>query len=111
MPAPEDLLPLTPLAFSILLALVEGDLHGYAIAKRIAARDAGAVRLAPGNLYGAIDRLIDSGLVTRGRANPTGRRQYSVTRLGRDVASLEAARLEALVRTARRLSLLGAGRG
>ena len=108
--SPHDLLPLSPLAFSILVALIEGDLHGYGIAKRIAERDAGAVTLAPGNLYSAIDRLVAAKLVTRSRGAAAGRRTYSVTPLGREVAGLEAARLDALVRTARRLSILPSGR-
>jgi DNA-binding PadR family transcriptional regulator len=108
---PADLLPLTPLSFSILIALVEGDLHGYGIARRIAERDAGAVTLAPGNLYAAIDRLIQAGLVEpialpRGSRADSRRRQYRITRFGRAVAALEAARLQDLVRTARRLAIL-----
>lgn len=104
-----DLLPLTPLAFSILIALVENDLHGYGIAKRIADRDAGAVTLAPGNLYAALDRLIDAGLIEpvapRARRDAR-RREYRITEFGRNVAGLEAARLRDLVRTARRLAIL-----
>jgi DNA-binding PadR family transcriptional regulator len=106
---PARLLPLTPLAFSILLALADQDLHGYAIAQRIAERDAGSISLAPGNLYAAIDRLIDAGLVERVRARGAadGRRggEYRITALGRRTAGLEAARLRALLRTARRLEL------
>ena len=108
---PASLLPLTPLACSILIALVESDLHGYGIAQRIAARDTGGITLPPGNLYAALDRLIEAGLVERGVA-PTGPgsgrrgREYRITPLGRRVAALEAARLQALVRTARRLDLL-----
>ena len=101
-----SLLPLSPIAFSILVVLIEDDLHGYGIAKRIADREAGAVTLAPGNLYAALDRLIDAGLVTRARASTSGRREYSITARGREVAALEAQRLEALVRTARRLAIL-----
>jgi DNA-binding PadR family transcriptional regulator len=106
---PARLLPLTPLAFSILLALADQDLHGYAIAQRIGERDAGRITLAPGNLYAAIDRLIDAGLVQRvaARGVPDGRRgrEYRITALGRRTAALEAGRLRALLRTARRLEL------
>jgi DNA-binding PadR family transcriptional regulator len=107
-----DLLPLTPLAFSILIALLEGDLHGYGIARRIAERDAGSVTLAPGNLYAAIDRLIKSELVEP--VSPSSeegrRREYRITPFGREVARLETGRLEAVVRTARRLQILRSGR-
>jgi DNA-binding PadR family transcriptional regulator len=109
----EDLLPLTPLAYSILIALLEGDLHGYGIARRIAERDAGAVILAPGNLYAAIDRLIASNLVEPVPPVPSRderRREYRITPFGREVARLETGRLEAVVRTARRLETLRTGR-
>jgi len=107
-----DFLPLTPLAFSILIALTEGDLHGYGIAKRIADRDAGAVALAPGNLYAALDRLIVAGLIeARPKRRDDRKRLYGITPFGRQVASLEAARLDELVRTARRLAILPSGRG
>lgn len=110
----EDLLPLTPLAYSILIALLEGDLHGYGIARRIADRDAGAVTLAPGNLYAAIDRLIKAQLVEAVPQPPSKgderRREYRITPFGRDVARLETSRLEAVVRTARRLQTLRPGR-
>lgn len=107
---PAKLLPLTPLAFSILLALADRDLHGYAIAQRVGERDAGSISLAPGNLYAAIDRLIDAGLVERvGPAKDVseGRRgrEYRITGFGRRTAALEAGRLRALLRTARRLEL------
>jgi DNA-binding PadR family transcriptional regulator len=109
----EDLLPLTPLAYSILIALLEGDLHGYGIARRIAERDAGAVTLAPGNLYAAIDRLMASNLVEPVPPAPNRderRREYRITPFGREVARLETSRLEAVVRTARRLATLRTGR-
>jgi DNA-binding PadR family transcriptional regulator len=110
---PQTLLPLTPLAFSILVALVEGDLHGYGIAKRIATRDVGAVVLAPGNLYAALDRLIEQGLIERlapGPKRERRRREYRITPRGRDVARLEAGRLRDVLRTARRLAILPAHR-
>ncbi|MGH7576794.1 MAG: PadR family transcriptional regulator [Longimicrobiales bacterium] len=99
-------LPLRPLEFAILLALAEEDLHGYGIAKRIAEREMGAVTLAPGNLYGVLDRLIADGLIERRRAGRESRRRaYRITPFGRRVAALEAARLSAVVRTAKRLDL------
>lgn len=107
-----DLLPLTPLAFSILVALVEGDLHGYGISKRIADRQAGAVTLAPGNLYASLDRLIRDGLIEPKPQRRTDRRRlYAITPFGREVAGREAERLDHLVRTARRLAILPSHRG
>lgn len=106
----QDRLPLRPLELAILLALAEDDLHGYGIAKRIAERDLGEVTLAPGNLYGVLDRLIGDDLIeARRRTAGSRRRDYGITAFGRRVAALETARLEAVVRTAKRLDL-AAGR-
>ena len=108
---PAQLLPLTPLAFSILLALADQELHGYGIAQRISERDTGAITLAPGNLYSALDRLIEARLVERitepkDSSHSRRGRQYRITAFGRDVAGLEAARLRAVVRTAQRLNMM-----
>jgi DNA-binding PadR family transcriptional regulator len=107
---PAKLLPLTPLAFSILLALADQNLHGYGIAQRIGERDAGAISLAPGNLYAALDRLIEAGVVERvgsDKDSPDARRgrEYRLTALGRRTAALEASRLRTMLRTARRLEV------
>lgn len=99
-------LPLRPLEFAILLALAEEDLHGYGIAKRVADRELGGVTLAPGNLYGVLDRLIADGSIER---RPAGRdprrRDYGITAFGRRLAAREADRLSEVVRTAERLDL------
>ena len=70
--APEAYLPLAPATFHILLALADGEQHGYAIMKGVAMRSDGAVRLGPGTLYGALKRLLEEGLVeeTDERADP-----------------------------------------
>ena len=114
--SPTDLLPLKPLEFSILLALTEGNLHGYGIVKRIAERDVGAVALAPGNLYVVLDRLMAAGLIDERRPRRQGnarRRYYGITPFGRQVVANEAARIADVMRTVRRLEILptgGAGR-
>jgi DNA-binding PadR family transcriptional regulator len=103
---PEAYLPLPPATFHILLALADGERHGYAIMK--------AVRLGPGTLYGSLKRLLESGLVAEAgeRADPARgderRRYYRLTPRGLAVARAEAARLEAMVRAARRTKLIGA---
>src|SRR5260221_9460286 len=78
---PEAYLPLPPATFHILLALADGELHGYAIMKGVAARSEGSVRLGPGTLYGSLKRLLKAGLAGGGdeRADPgrgDGRRPY-----------------------------------
>jgi DNA-binding PadR family transcriptional regulator len=110
-------LPLTPAVFDILLALSDSERHGYGIAKEVADRTDGAVRLGPGTLYGTLTRLVDAGLVDesdRADARAAGaasrRRYYRLTPLGREVARAEARRLADLVRAARAKSLLSSRR-
>ena len=71
-PFPESFPPLSPPTFHILLALADGELHGYAIMKGVTARSEGTVRLGPGTLYGALKRLLEDGLVEEAgeRADP-----------------------------------------
>jgi DNA-binding PadR family transcriptional regulator len=110
---PESQLPLAPATFQILLALVDGERHGYAIMKEVTTRTEGAVRLGPGTLYGALKRLLEAGLVAEGgeRADPVlgddRRRYYRLTKFGLRVARIEARRLDAMVRAARRKKLIG----
>ena len=112
-PDPEPHSPLPPATFQILLALVEGERHGYAIMREVKERSAGAVRLGPGTLYGTLKRLLDGGLVEEAgeRPDPTlddeRRRYYRITDVGEAVARAEARRLAALVREARTRKLIG----
>ena len=90
----------------VVLALLDGELHGYALMRRVEELSEGAVRMGPGTLYGTINRLLESGLVeeTTGRRAPAGeagverRRYYELTGQGRAVALDEVRRLAALVR-------------
>ena len=106
-------LPLTPATFQILLALVDGERHGYAMMREVAERSDSTVRLGPGTLYGSLKRLLDAGLVEEGaeRTDPQlddeRRRYYRITRLGLAVARAEARRMAALVRSARTKRLIG----
>ena len=110
--APEAHLPLAPATFQILLALADGERHGYAIMQEVTERTEGDVTLGPGTLYGALKRLLESGLVEeRGerRASELGderRRYYRLTRFGLLVARAEARRLDAMVRAARSKKLI-----
>jgi DNA-binding PadR family transcriptional regulator len=110
--APEAHLPLAPATFQILLALADGERHGYAIMKEVSERTEGDVKLGPGTLYGALKRLLESGLVDeRGeRSDPElgdeRRRYYRLTKFGLLVARAEARRLDAMVRAARSKKLI-----
>jgi DNA-binding PadR family transcriptional regulator len=106
----QSLLPLTPAVFHLLLALADGPLHGYAIAKAVAEHTSEAIQLGPGTLYGTLARMADAGLVreqTRPSRQDDRRRTYELTPLGRAAAKAEARRLAELVSVARGKSLLG----
>jgi DNA-binding PadR family transcriptional regulator len=107
-------LPLTPAAFYILLALADGERHGYAIAQDVARFSNGAVRLGPGTLYRTIKHLLDAGLITDVELRPEieddeRRRYYRISEQGRALAMLEAQRLAQLVELARARRLLNSG--
>jgi DNA-binding PadR family transcriptional regulator len=102
-----DFLPLTAPVFHILLALAEGEMHGYAILQEIESRSDGTVKLGTGTLYTAIKRMLASGLLERAESradlemDDERRRYYRLTPLGARVAAAEAARMNALVGLAR----------
>jgi len=107
-------LPLNPRDFLILMALVDGDLHGYGLVKAIEADSEGEVVMDPANLYRSLRRLARDGLVEerRGPNDPDEderRRYYGLTLFGRLVVKAEAARVSRLVRTARTKRLLPPG--
>lgn len=110
---PAMFLPLPPATFQILLALVDGERHGYAIMKEVVERSEGTVRLGPGTLYGSLKRLLEAGLVAEGsertdaEVDDERRRYYRLTELGLSVARAEARRLDAMVRAARSKNLIG----
>jgi DNA-binding PadR family transcriptional regulator len=93
-------LPLTPAVFQLLVALADGERHGYALLKSVERQTDGGIRLSTGTLYGIIRRLLDDGLIGE-RTSRDDRRLYRLTPLGREVARAEADRLEALLATAR----------
>lgn len=103
---PTDILPLPTAQIHILLALVTGDKHGYAIMSEVEALTEGSVTMGPGTLYGTIKRMLKAWLVeeTDERPDPElddeRRRYYRLTALGALVLDAEVARMEQLARTA-----------
>ena len=97
--APEALLPLTPGALHILLALAGGERHGYAIMQETARLSDGAVRLGPGTLYGAITRLEEYDWI-RPLDSDERRRPYRLTPAGRRQLQEQIAGLSQIVKTA-----------
>jgi DNA-binding PadR family transcriptional regulator len=122
---PEDLLPLTPVALNILLALADEERHGYGIGVEVRERTGGKMRLGPGTLYGSIKRMVDGGLIEESEGPPEEetddvtrgydaerRRYYRLTGFGGRVLAAELARLEGVVRTAQAKGVFPAtGRG
>lgn len=106
-------LPLSAVAFEVLLSVARGALHGYAILRDIEERTDGAMTLHAGTLYRAIFRLVEQGLLEELDEAPdpeeddARRRYYELTELGRRVAEAEASRLADRVATARSAKLLG----
>ena len=111
---PEDMLPLTPAVFHILLALADGEKHGYAIMQEVETLTDGKIRLGPGTLYGSIKRLLAGELIEESDQRPDPeldderRRYYRLTDFGQRVVKEEAERLLHLVRQAKLKKLLGA---
>jgi len=109
---PRQASPLTPAVFHVMLALADGEKHGYAIMQAVNQRYAGRARLGPGTLYCLLKRLLDAGWHDEldERPDPTlddeRRRYYRLTDLGQRVASAEAERLAQLVSAARSQGLL-----
>ena len=103
----DELLPLPPATFHILLAVAEEDRHGYAIIQDVAARTGGELKLSAGTLYRSIQRMLEQGLILETRERPSPeedderRRYYRITPLGMAVARAEARRLADLVKLAR----------
>lgn len=116
-PSPRDFLPLKDLVFRILVALADGELHGWGLAQTL--DEPGATRLLPGHLYRTLDRMLEDGLIAErdrpadheppaGKRGATPSRFFRLTPLGRDVARAETDRLAALVERSRAGRLLGA---
>jgi DNA-binding PadR family transcriptional regulator len=106
-------LPLTAPVFHILVALSEGERHGYAIMQDVACQTSDVLQLGPGTLYGCLKRMLTAGLVEESDERPdpaldnSRRRYYRMTALGRQAARAEAERLENAVIAARSRRLLG----
>jgi len=111
-PQPDDLLPLPPATFHILLSLAVEDRHGYAIIQDVATRTGGAVKLSAGTLYRSIQRMLEQDLLEELRTRPAPeddderRRYYRITPFGEAVARAEARRLTNLVKLAKATGLV-----
>jgi len=92
-------LPLAPAVLHILLALVGEDLHGYAIMQEVERHSEGRYKIGPGTLYDNLQRMMDQGLVQEvSKPEPSRRRYYRLSSLGRGVLAADITRLERVVR-------------
>jgi DNA-binding PadR family transcriptional regulator len=110
----ERFLPLTTVAFEILIALAAGEQHGYSVMQEVERRTDGRIVLHPGTLYRALSRLLDTGLIEELEERPAPdddqrRRYYRLTPLGQRVGRAEAERLASQVNAARVRRLLRGG--
>jgi DNA-binding PadR family transcriptional regulator len=98
---------LTAAEFQVLVALADGEKHGYAVGKEVALRTDGQVQLRAATLYTVIKRLLEGGLIDESPSRPDPeldderRRYYRLTPRGRKAAEAEALRLEGVARQAR----------
>jgi DNA-binding PadR family transcriptional regulator len=105
-------LPLSPAMFHVLVALADGDKHGYAILKDVKRRTEDRVRLSAGTLYAVIKRLLDDELIVESDERPDPaldderRHYYRLTPFGRQVAIAETERMEQALSLARAKRLI-----
>jgi DNA-binding PadR family transcriptional regulator len=113
------MLPLTPTVFHMLLALADGEKHGYAIMKAVAEETQGQMQIRIGSLYGSIQRMIEAGLIRElderpdpeledgGGGADARRRYYGLTDLGRRVLTAESERIAQALAVIQRKHILG----
>lgn len=103
--------PLTPAVFHILLALSSGERHGYGIMKQVEADSQGKVSMGPGTLYGSLKRMLDAGLVRESdkRVDPEmddqRRIYYQITGIGAEALAAELERYKHIVTIAQQRKL------
>jgi DNA-binding PadR family transcriptional regulator len=104
--------PLPAAAFQIMLALANGNLHGYAIMRQVEEQTGGRLRLGPGTLYGSIQTLLEGNLIDEVdrpediEVHSERRRYYRLTESGRNMARSEAEKMADVLRVARARKIL-----
>ena len=96
--------PLPAASLHVVLALLGGERHGYALMQDVEELSDGSVRMGPGTLYGTLNRLVADGLIEetthtrkRNEDDDDRRRYYRLTGLGERVTAAELARLQTLL--------------
>jgi len=111
MPREQDLLPLKDLVFRILVALADGERHGWALMEQL--NEHGGTKVLPGHLYRTLDRMLHDRLIeerdepsapptpTPGKRGTAPRRFMRLTPFGCDVTRAETRRLQSLIERSR----------
>jgi len=113
---PRDRLPLKDLEFQILLALMDGERHGWSIVKELQEQRSGRKRILPGSFYRTLNGMLQENLIEeseRQQAADAGderRKYFKLTDFGIAVCLAEVDRLEALVARARSMEIQPATR-
>ncbi len=108
----QRLVPLTPAVFFVLFSLADGEKHGYAIMQQMVELSNGEFRMGPGTLYTTLQRLLELGLIeeigvaSRAAQRESRRRNYRLTGSGKTLLEAELARMDSVVRLARRKKLV-----
>ncbi|HWB03964.1 MAG TPA: helix-turn-helix transcriptional regulator [Verrucomicrobiales bacterium] len=95
----------------ILLALSNGERHGYGIMKQVASESQGKVKMGPGTLYGSIGRMIEAGLIRESerKVDPElddeRRVYYKMTALGEATLAAELERYREVLAIAKKKQL------
>ncbi len=108
----EKHIALTEGIYYILLSLLEPN-HGYGIIQKTLEQTEGRLELGAGTLYGAITNLLDKGWIELYSEDKGSRKkkQYVITKTGRDILFQEAARLEELLENGRRAGITAEQKG
>jgi DNA-binding PadR family transcriptional regulator len=114
--SPQELLPLTPPVFHILLALAGEERHGYGIMQDVAQQTNDALKLGPGTLYGCLKRMLAAGLIEESEERPDPsldderRRYYRLKPLGESVVRAEAQRIAMALAAAKSKRIFAGGK-
>jgi DNA-binding PadR family transcriptional regulator len=98
--------PLKPAVFYILLALVDGDSHGYAVMQAVRERSGGRLAMQTGSFYRHLAGLLETGLVAEVAGSATAKSKdprrgvsYRLTQAGRTTIEAERERLVELLKS------------
>lgn len=107
---------MTPAVFHVLLAMADGETHGYRIMQEVADRTRGRLKLGPGSLYFTINRLEESDMIVESDVRPdpalddSRRKYYRLTDYGQAVLEAELETLADIVEVARSKDLIRGSR-